>query len=170
MADPLLASLLAGNSNGLALDPTFAQAVPDIQLAQAMQQQALSSAPASPAQAASRLVQALSGTYIERQAANNIGRAMAGTSEDMARVLEQADPKNPLIAGLRSNNPVTRAESVATFPKVMTMLGSPSDLGRGTQRKTGVTENTNPLTEAGGLAQDQARATGRPLSPLAAAL
>jgi hypothetical protein len=166
-----LATLLSGNNSGnaLAFDPTFAQAVPDLQLARTIQQQGMSAAPALPAQAVSRLAQALTGAFIEHQATSNLARATSGTAEDMAKTLEKVDPNNPLIAGLRSDNAVTRANS-ETFPKTMALLSSPVDLARGAQRRTGVSENTNPLSDSGALAADGSRVTQRPVSPLGAAL
>jgi hypothetical protein len=78
----------------LAFDPTFAQAVPDLQLARTIQQQGMSAAPALPAQAVSRLAQALTGAFIEHQATSNLARATSGTAKDMAKTLEKVDPNN----------------------------------------------------------------------------
>jgi hypothetical protein len=134
-----LATLLSGNNSGnaLAFDPTFAQAVPDLQLARTMQQQGMSAAPALPAQAVSRLAQAITGAFIEHQATSNLARATSGTAEDMAKTLEKVDPNNPLIAGLRSDNAVTRANSIETFPKTMALLSSPADLASRRTAKDG---------------------------------
>src|ERR1017187_1244493 len=97
-ASPLMAAMLGGDNNAAAfgIDPNLASANADIQLGQGMQQGGLSTAPASPAQAAARLAQVLAGTYIHSSAISDLGKAYADVPEKMAKVLEKADPKNAL--------------------------------------------------------------------------
>jgi hypothetical protein len=173
VAASLLATTLAGDNDNnaalLGLDPNLAAANSDIQLGQAMQQAGLSTAPASPAQAAGRLAQVLAGTYLHSSALNDLGKAYADVPEKMAQVLEKSDPKNALIKALRSDSLPVRMAAMQVFPKTMTLLTEPGDVARGAQRMTGVGPNTNPLSTEGDLAADQAHSTGRPISPLAAA-
>jgi hypothetical protein len=170
-ASPLMAAMLSGDNNAAAfgIDPNLASANADIQLGQGMQQGGLSTAPASPAQAAARLAQVLAGTYIHSSAISDLGKAYADVPEKMAQVLEKADPKNALIPVLRNDSPAVRMSGVQLFPKAMTLLGEPGDVARGAQRMTGVGPNTNPLSSEGDLAADQSRATGKRVTPLAAA-
>lgn len=73
LTSPLtLASLMAGNTNALAMDPATAAALPRLQLAQQMMQSGMSDAPTSKWGALSRVGQSMLGNYMFGQANSGI--------------------------------------------------------------------------------------------------
>jgi hypothetical protein len=175
MASNLATALMggAGENSGLGVDPAVMAAMPDIQLGQAMMQGGLSTSPASPWQALARVAQTGAGSVIQQGARSQLAQAYANTSENMAQAIEQTAPGHPLIAALRSPDPTVRMAAMQQAGKALTLLSEPQRTSPGQEVSTGnapVYQNTGPQSKAGQLAKDQSRATGVPMTPLAAAL
>lgn len=110
---PLAAAYMTGQGGGgndLAMlgmvDPALLQAQPELQLAQGMEQQGISDAPAYPGQAIARALQGVIGAGLQKSAISDLGRAYAGTPQTVAAILEKEQPNNPAIGLLKSNNPM----------------------------------------------------------------
>ena len=81
MASDLATALLSGqNAGSLAADPALLAITPQLQLAQALSTQGMSTAPAAPAQASGRLAQALAGAKINVDAQEDFAKANAGAT------------------------------------------------------------------------------------------
>src|SRR5215469_10776791 len=94
---PLVAAMLGGSEGGsmLGMDPAIMQAMPDLNLAQAMMQRGLSTAPASPMQAVAQMAQTAAGMGLRNEATSQLAQAYAGSAENMAKVFDQtAGPGN----------------------------------------------------------------------------
>ncbi len=83
MASDLASALLSGDSSGLLANPQLAQILPRMRLAQALSEQGMSGAPASPWQAAGRLAQALAGAKITADTSGQLQDAFRGNAAEM---------------------------------------------------------------------------------------
>lgn len=138
------------------IDPNIAQATPDLQLAQQMISQGLSTAPASPWQALARVAQAGAGTYLQRQAMGTLAQAYAHSADNAAATLPEG---HPLRAALQSQDPVIRMQGLQAYQKALTLLSEPSNIEPGGQRFVGnrpIAENTNPQSPEGKQFRDAA--------------
>jgi hypothetical protein len=120
-ASPLAAAMLGGNETNTAalLDPALLQALPDIQMGQAMQQQSLSTAPAYWPQAVGRLAQTLAGTLLHQTGLQEAQQAYSGATQSLADVLKQTQPGNPAIAMLENKTPLVRAMGLRLAEKII---------------------------------------------------
>lgn len=170
-ASPLAAALLsgeggAGNAASF-LDPNIAQAMPDLQLGQALTQGGLSSAPASPWQALARIAQAGAGQYLQRSAISDLAKAYAHTADNMAQIFPEGTPVGNM---LRSSDPTVRMMGLQQAGKAAIIGQEGYDLSPGAKRFQGpvpVAENTNAVSEPGKVQQDINNAARR--APLAIA-
>jgi hypothetical protein len=163
---PLGAAILGGNEPALGyMDPTLLQAMPDVQLGQSMQQGALSTAGAYPAQAWARLAQAISGSYIQHQALSDLGKAYANTPTEMAKILEKTQPGNPVIPMLKSEDAPTRMLGMQLLNKTVPLQAETHEVnptqtmmtGGGKPVGQGAPENDMTVMSR---AETQARASG----------
>ena len=159
-ASPLAAALLGGggDTSSLAatfLEPTLAQATPNLQLAQAMLQSGLSSAPASPAQAIGRMAQAISGAYLQRKTLGSLAQMYAGTADNLASVFPQGTPVGDM---LRSPDPTVRMMGIQQAGKAAILGQQPYTLSPGQERHQGtaapVAANTQPRSPLAIESQD----------------
>jgi hypothetical protein len=163
---PLGAAYLNANDQALGyMDPTLLQAMPDVQLGQSMQQGAMSTAPATPAQAWARLAQAISGSYIQHQALSDLGKAYADTPAEMAKILHEVQPGNPVIPMLESKDAPTRILGMQLANKTVPLqaethgVNSQQTLMTGGGRPVGQGLPENDMTVMA-RAEAQARANG----------
>lgn len=156
-ASPLAAALVGQEQGGSFMDPAMLEAQPQLSLAKAMMGNAISTAPASPWEAAARVGQAIAGLSVQNDAVSELARAYSNSTDKMADALTQVSPKHPLIAALRSPDLATRMSAAKEFGKAMTLLGEGYDIGPGNQRQMNgvvVGENTNPRSPEGVLQSD----------------
>lgn len=100
------------------MDPSIAAAMPDLQLAQAMMQQGLSTAPASPWEALARVAQAGAGQVVRSGALSDLAKAYANSADNMAQVFDKtAGPGNIVSQMLRSQDPMVRAQGMQLAQK-----------------------------------------------------
>lgn len=169
-ASPLAAALLGGSGEGGGfnaagmLDPVIAQATPDLSLGQALMQQGLSGAPASPWQALGRLAQTAAGSYLQRGALSDLAKAYAHTADNAALTLPEG---HPLRAALQSADPTIRMQGLQAYQKALTLLSEPSNLSPGQNRYVGpaaIAGNTGPQSAEGKAIDDAKRlaANGNP--------
>lgn len=155
-ADPLTAAILMGSTGGgnpAMLDPALMAITPDIQLGQAMQQQGLSTAPASPLQALARVAQAGAGGLMTRGALSDLGKIYAGEASRMAPLFAGT----PLGDALASGDPIKQMIAMQQVPKVLAANSLASTLGEGAQRYQGtqpIAQNTQPLSPEGRRVRD----------------
>lgn len=180
----LMLAGLAGNQ--ATVDPTMAAALPRIQMAQAMMQNGLSTAPTTKWGALSQLGQALLGNYTFDKATSGLQDAYANSANDMANSL----PANhPLITALKSTNPVTRAAAMKVFPAALTSMSGVEFARPGTTPMIGATApqagpfggysptaqlgsdaNNNPGSVASGVSAEQALANAKAIGALPATM
>ena len=135
-ASPLAAALLGGNENAtmMGVDPAIMQSLPDIQLGQSLEQGSLSTAPASPAQAGARLVQALVGQVVKHGAMSDLAKAMANSADEMAKIFPAGTPMGD---ALRSPSPMVRMTAMQQAGKAMLVGNEPYSLEPKQSRKVG---------------------------------
>ncbi len=127
MAGDLTAALLSGNA-GVAADPMLAQVAPRMQLAQALAQQGMSGAPASPWQAAGRLGSALAGALIQGDASSELTHLYQGGIDAASKSLPEDHPLQPF---LRSSNPLARMLGYKALDKALIQLSETKALKAG---------------------------------------
>jgi len=134
MAGELNAALLTSGLQGAGPNqlatsignPDLAAQLPQLSLAQALEQQGLSGSPKTPAQAIGALGQALAGAYLQHQAVSNIQQSPAGASGELARIISQRDPDNPVVPMLNSNIPAVRMAGMEILQKAGPVMASPA--------------------------------------------
>lgn len=142
---PLAAALLGGDSgaNGFA-DPNLAAVQNDMQTGQALTQQGLSTAPASPWQALARLGQAAAGGYLQQGARSDLSRLYAHQAEALKPIFKPGTPVGDMLA---SNDPATQMLGIKLAEKVGVLRSEPYSLSPAEARYEGpnqVATNTNP--------------------------
>lgn len=157
-SSPLLAALIGGDTNASALgvDPAAASAMNNLQLAQAMQQGAMSTSAAYPAQAIARLGQALAGNYIQGNATSQLANLYAHTAESAASTLPEG---HPLLKALNSPDPVIRMQGLQAYQSALKLLSQPENVAPGHQvffpgSGNPVSQNTRARTELGMTKED----------------
>lgn len=135
MASDLASALLSGDSAGLSANPALAELLPRMRLAQAMQQEGISTAPAHPVAAAARLVQALVGGQISNDNSTKLQDIFQGNQQqyrDVANTLPglgggssspaaaPSAPQRPSLAATLAQTP-----GAATPPSVLGAGGKP---------------------------------------------
>ena len=165
-ASNLTATLLGGDSGAVGLvDPSLASLQSDLQTGQALTQQGLSTAPASGWQAAGRLAQVLAGSYLQKSASSDLGRAMAHSADAMADALPEG---HPLKAPLKGNDPIAKMQAIQTWPKAMTLLSEPRTSKGGEQTVVGsapIFTSNMPTSDEGRREADVRRYSGQPPVP-----
>lgn len=118
MASDLANMVAMGGNQGVMMDPEMAAISPQMQLAQMMSQQSLSTAPAYPMQAAARLAQALAGVKIGQDVQQNL--AQFGGQTDAA--IQKIYPADTPIGSLsRSDSPMARLMARQAFAKSLVL-------------------------------------------------
>lgn len=132
MASDLASALLSGDSAGLSANPDLAALLPRMRLAQAMQSEGISTAPAHPVAAAARLVQALVGGQMTNDTSSKLQDIFQGNQQqyrDFANTLPglggapssaAAAPQKPSLAATLAQPP-----GGATPPSVLGAGGKP---------------------------------------------
>src|SRR5665213_1264232 len=140
---PLAAALMTGGESApmLGMDPAVMQAMPDIQLGGALQQEGLSTAPASPMQALARVIQAGTGTYLKNSATSELAKAYANVPQHLANILKNTQPGNPVIGMLESDDPAMRMMGMQLAQKTVPLQ---SELQRTNPNQT-VSSGTQPV-------------------------
>jgi hypothetical protein len=135
-ASPLAAALMGGGNEAalFGLDPAVMQAMPDIQIGQALQQQGLSTAPASPMQALARVLQAGAGSVMARGAMSDLAKAYAGSADSMGQIFPAG---TPIGDALRSPNPMVKMLALQQAPKAMLLGSEPYSLKPDETRNVG---------------------------------
>jgi hypothetical protein len=173
---PLAAALLGGAGGGegnaaamMALDPTMMTAMPDLQLAQGMISQGMSTAPASPLQALARVAQTAAGGYLQKNALSGLAQAYAGTADHAASTLPEG---HPLRAALQSSDPMVRMQGLQAYQKALTLMSEPYSESPGSNRYVGgakIGGNDRPRSELGIQQEDidnaNRRAAAAPPAP-----
>lgn len=134
-SSPLAAAMLSGQNAGLlSMDPTALAVQPELQVAQGLQQQGDSTAPAYPAQALARVFQAGVGASLQHDALNQLMQSYSGSAEALQKVFPSG---TPLGDALRNPNPLVRMMAMQQAPKAMVLGYEPSNLGPDTTRVSG---------------------------------
>lgn len=175
--DPLTASLLTsgnggGGFNALALDPAIMQAQPEIQLAQQMEQQGLSTAPAYPGAAIARALQGAIGAGLQKSALSDLAKAYAGSSDAMAQIFPQG---TPIGDALRNPNPMVRMIALQQAPKALLLNSgrfsqSPGEESHALGNVAPTSISGQPQSPEGKLATDIARVPAAAAPALGSAL
>jgi hypothetical protein len=130
MASPLTAALLGGNDNSnatlLGLDPSLLNAGQDIQTGQAIENQALSTAPAPPGASLARALMAIPGAYIKSQATGDLAKAYAGSA---AKLSEAFDPDDPIQKFLKSDSLPAKMIGIQAAKQALILKSEPYTLG-----------------------------------------
>ena len=127
MASDLATALLSGqNAGSLAADPALLAITPQLQLAQALSTQGMSTAPAAPAQAIGRLAQALAGAKINVDAQEDFAKANAGATGEMSKIFPEG---TPIGDGLRSQSGLVRMLAMQQAGKAMLLNSESKTLG-----------------------------------------
>jgi hypothetical protein len=149
--------LLQGNAAGVAMDPAMATIAPQLQLAQALSQQGLSTAPAYPMQALGRLAQTLAGVKIMHDATGELQGVYGNAADAASRALPD---EHPLQKALKSQDPYARMIALQQFPKAMLLMSQPEKMGAGEGKYIGGTTplaaNLGPVSEPGKVTRDVA--------------
>jgi hypothetical protein len=142
MASDLASALLSGDSAGLSANPALAELLPRMRLAQALQSEGVSTAPAHPVQAAARLFQALVGGQMAGDTSTKLRDIFEGNQQqyrDFANTLPglgggvapqptpSAAPKSSLaatIAGSSTPPSVLGAGGKPVLPDAQGVYGS----------------------------------------------
>jgi hypothetical protein len=134
MANDLTTALLSGNAaNMAAADPATLAIIPQLTLAQTLSQQALSGAPAYPAQALGRLASALAGVQMTNDATGQLQDLYKNGVEAASRSLP---PDHPLQKFLKSDDPYTRSIGMRNLDKAIIQQGGAYSEGYGAQQKS----------------------------------
>jgi hypothetical protein len=149
MASDLATMLLSGNAAGVAMDPAMAQIAPDLQLAQAMTQQGISTAPAYPMQALGRLGQALAGAKIMSDATGQLQGIYGNAADAASRSLPQ---DHPLQGALKSPDPYARMVALQQYPKALLLLGEAKGVKPGEELRYPVPGTAPAAANTGGAA------------------
>ena len=171
--DALTAQLLTGAGNGggaLALDPAVMQAQPEIQLAQQMEQQGMSGAPAYPGAAIARALQGAIGAGLQKSAVSDLAKAYSGSADSMGQIFPQG---TPIGDALRNPNPMVRMIALQQAPKAMLLNSQGYELNPGQTRYTGnvpVAQSNQPQSPEGKLASDIGRVSPTAAPALGSAL
>lgn len=127
MPSDLATALLSGqNAATLGADPALATITPQLQLAQALSTQALSAAPASPAQAGARLFQALAGVKVGHDAQKEFADMNTGATAEMGKIFPEGTPVGD---GLRSQSGLVRMLAMQQAGKAMLLNSEGKTLG-----------------------------------------
>lgn len=126
MPSDLATALISGNNAGLMADPAMATIAPQLQLAQALSTQGLSTAPAAPAQALGRLAQALAGVKVRSDAEDQLGALSSGSTAEMGKIFPEG---TPIGDGLRSNSGLVRMLSMQQAGKAMLLNSESKKVG-----------------------------------------
>lgn len=154
MPSDLATALISGNAPGIAADPMLASIAPQIQLAQTLSQQGLSTAPAYPAQALGRLAQTLAGVKMMHDATGELQGVYGHAAESMSRIFPD---DTPLGRALRDPDPYARMIALQQASKAMLLQSEPQKLRAGEQVLIGsqpTAANTMPQSEPGKVARD----------------
>lgn len=149
MASDLATALISGNNAGLlTADPSLMAITPQLQLAQTLSQQGLSTAPAYPMQAAARLAQAIAGVKVAHDAQSDLANLSSGAAGEMGKIFPEG---TPLGDGLRSQSPMVRMLAMQQAGKAMLLNSetkgmSPGQVqvAPGTPRAGGAVVAANP--------------------------
>ena len=151
--DALTAQLLTSggnNAGGLAglgaLDPTLAAVQPELQLAQGMEQQGTSTAPAYPGAAIARALQGAIGAGLQKSAISDLGNAYSKSLPGLAHIFKGTQ----LGDAIESGNPMAIQMALKVAPQVMAASSVPRSLSPGEVSVTGnnpPTQNPNPMTK-----------------------
>lgn len=126
MPSDLATALISGNNAGAMSDPAMAAIAPQLQLAQALSSQGMSTAPASPWQAAGRLAQALAGVKIQGDAINDLNTASTGSTSEMGKIFPEG---TPIGDGIRSQSGLVRMMAMQQAGKAMLLNSESKKLG-----------------------------------------
>lgn len=144
--DPLTAQLLVGGGEGNAamfgLDPNVAAAMPEIQLAQGMEQQGISTAPAYPGQALARALQGGVGALLQKGAITDLGRAYSNSLPALQHIFPQGTPIGDALA---SGNPIAIQMALQAAPTAMKINSQGYNLEPGGTHFVGA----NPVAASG---------------------
>jgi len=126
MASDLATALISGQNTGLMADPALAAIAPQLQMAQALSTQGMSTAPAYPAQALGRLGQALAGSYLTHDAQSQLTGLNAGSTESLQKVFPEGSPMGD---ALRSPSPMVRMLAMQQAGKALLLNSESKTLG-----------------------------------------
>lgn len=126
MPSDLATALISGQNNATMMDPAMAGIMPQLQLAQALSTQGMSTAPASPWQAAGRLAQALAGVKVGNDAQNDLSALNSNATSEMGKIFPEG---TPIGDGLRSASPMVRMLSMQQAGKAMLLNSESKTLG-----------------------------------------
>lgn len=118
MPNDLATALVSGQNNQAMMDPAMAGIMPQLQLAQALQQQGMSTAPAAPAQAWGRLAQTLAGVKVGNDAQNDLNALNSNATAAMGKIFP---PGTVIGDGLQSDSPLVRMHSMQAAAKAMVL-------------------------------------------------
>lgn len=130
MASDLASALLSGDSAGLAANPELAALLPRMRLAQAMQSEGISTAPAHPVAAAARLMQALVGGQMSTDTSSKLQDIFQGNQQqyrDFAKTLPGLGGAAPAAAPSAPQRP----SLAATLSQPPAPAAPPAVLGEG---------------------------------------
>ncbi len=164
-SSPLTASILTGNDiNQLSADPALMTIAPQLSAAQSMMKNGMDTSAAYPAQAASRLGQAIFGAMLQRGAMNDFAQANADVPTEMANIIEKAQPGNPVVGMLRSDKPLVRMLGMQYAQKIVPIQADLQKTGPNqnvTSGNTTVYSNQNPITPAAQAIKDAQNASAQ---------
>lgn len=163
-ASSLTALLAGGNDNAAIVDPTMAGIQNDLQTGQALTEQGISTAPASPWQALARVTQAATGNYIKQGARSDLTKLYAHTGDHLKQIFPAGTPVGDMLA---SGDPATVMMGIQLAPKVGLVKSEPYSLPPGETRYEGakpIVTSNQPVSSEGKQIADAARlaASGNP--------
>jgi hypothetical protein len=149
-----------GQNNPALLTPDLMAAQPELQLAQGMMQQGVSTAPAYAAQALARALSGAIGAGLQKSVISDLAKATSGTAGRAADILEQEQPRNPAIGFLRSSDPYHQMLGLQMMQRVTPIQAELRALGPNQKMVAGnnTTLATGSPTLGGAAADAEARA------------
>lgn len=141
LTSPLtLASLMAGNTNALALDPATAAALPRLQLAQQMMQSGMSDAPTSKWGALSRVGQSMLGNYMFGQANSGIQDILKQRQANLSNAMNVVNGNGSPIPATTPSPPPQATQSGLTPPaQPVPLSGAVHQMESSNSMKPGIT-------------------------------
>jgi hypothetical protein len=155
---PLAAAYMTGQGGGNdmsmmgVVDPALIAAQPELQLAQGMEQQGISTAPAYPGAAIARALQGAIGAGLQKSTLSDLAKAYSGVPDEVANVLDKAQPGNPASALLHDPNPMVRMLGWQMAQKTIPIQAELQKTGPGqvvTSGPSTVTANQQPQSDEG---------------------